>query len=139
MSMDGSLDEPRYIISVAARLVDLHPQTLRHYESIGLVNPRRSGGNIRLYSQRDIERVRKIARLMEDLGVNLAGVEIILHMGERLEELQNKLDAVQQDSQSQMEAVRAGMRERTLQVLREHQGNRDSDWQTLVRELEQNL
>jgi MerR family transcriptional regulator, heat shock protein HspR len=110
MSMDGSMDEPRYIISVAARLVDLHPQTLRHYESIGLLNPRRSGGNIRLYSQRDIERVRKIARLMEDLGVNLAGVEIILHMGERLEELQGKLDAVQQDTRSQMEAARADAR-----------------------------
>jgi MerR family transcriptional regulator, heat shock protein HspR len=132
MSVDGQIDEPRYIISVAARLVDLHPQTLRHYESIGLVNPRRSGGNIRLYSQRDIDRVRKIARLMDDLGVNLAGVEIIMHMGERLEKLQSELDAVQRD-------VDARLRERTLQVLREHLDGEDPQCRALIEELEDKL
>jgi MerR family transcriptional regulator, heat shock protein HspR len=132
MSVDGQLDEPRYIISVAARLVDLHPQTLRHYESIGLVNPRRSGGNIRLYSQRDIERVRKIARLMDDLGVNLAGVEIILHMGERVEELQSELKTIRRD-------VDARLRERTLQVLREHLDGNDPHCRALIDELEDKL
>ncbi len=132
MSLDGQLDEPRYVISVAARLVDLHPQTLRHYESIGLVNPRRSGGNIRLYSQRDIERVRKIARLMDELGVNLAGVEIILHMGERLEKLQGELKAAQRDAYSQL-------RERTLQILRDHLNGQDPGCQALIEDLEEQL
>jgi MerR family transcriptional regulator, heat shock protein HspR len=132
MSVDGQLDEPRYVISVAARLVDLHPQTLRHYESIGLVNPRRSDGNIRLYSQRDIERVRKIARLMDELGVNLAGVEIILHMGERLEELQNERDAAQRDAHTQL-------RERTLQILRDHLDGKDPNCRALIEDLEDKL
>jgi MerR family transcriptional regulator/heat shock protein HspR len=84
-------DEPHYVISVAARLVNLHPQTLRHYETLGLVVPQRSQGNIRLYSPRDIERLRKITRLTQQLGVNLAGVEIILRMSEQLEALQAEL------------------------------------------------
>lgn len=84
-------DEPYYVISVAARLVNLHPQTLRHYEALGLVVPQRSRGNIRLYSPRDIERLRKITRLTQELGVNLAGVEIILRLSEQLEALQSEL------------------------------------------------
>jgi MerR family transcriptional regulator/heat shock protein HspR len=84
-------DEPHYVISVAARLVNLHPQTLRHYETLGLVVPQRSRGNIRLYSPRDIERLRKITRLTQELGVNLAGVEIILRLSEQLEALQTEL------------------------------------------------
>jgi MerR family transcriptional regulator, heat shock protein HspR len=139
MIVDGQLDEPRYIISVAARLVDLHPQTLRHYESIGLVNPRRSGGNIRLYSQRDIDRVRKIARLMDDLGVNLAGVEIILNMGERLEQCQGRLDSLQKDLRAEMDQTRSRMREQVLQVIHEHMNGRDSEWQTLAKDLEGKL
>lgn len=88
-------DEPYYVISVAARLVDLHPQTLRHYEALGLVVPRRSQGNIRLYSPRDIERLRKITRLTQELGVNLAGVEIILRLSRQLETLQAELDRIE--------------------------------------------
>ena len=84
-------DEPHYVISAAARLVDLHPQTLRHYEALGLVVPERSQGNIRLYAPRDIERLRKITRLTQELGVNLAGVEIILRLSEQLEALQEEL------------------------------------------------
>ena len=80
-------DEPCYVISVAAKLVRLHPQTLRYYDRIGLIRPTRTAGRIRLYSQRNIEKLRKIARLTEDLGVNLAGVEVILNMSERIEEL----------------------------------------------------
>jgi MerR family transcriptional regulator/heat shock protein HspR len=68
-------EEPIYIISVAARLVDMHPQTLRYYERAGLLKPTRSSGKIRLYSQREIERLRKISRLTNELGVNLAGVQ----------------------------------------------------------------
>lgn len=84
-------DEPYYVIGVAARLVDLHPQTLRHYEALGLVVPQRSRGNMRLYSPRDIERLTKITRLTQELGVNLAGVEIILRLSEQVEALRAEL------------------------------------------------
>lgn len=76
--------EPCYIISIAARLVNMHPQTLRYYERVGLIEPSRSRGKIRLYSQRDIERLQLIQRLVNDLGVNLAGVEVIMNLTERL-------------------------------------------------------
>lgn len=85
-------DEPTFVISVAARLVEMHPQTLRYYERAGLVKPKRSRGSIRLYSQRDIDRLRKIARLVDDLGVNLAGVEVILNLTEKLEVMQQLLE-----------------------------------------------
>ena len=81
-------DEPMFVISVAARLVEMHPQTLRYYERAGLLKPTRSSGKIRLYSQREIDRLRKIVRLTSELGVNLAGVEIIIDLTERLETLQ---------------------------------------------------
>jgi MerR family transcriptional regulator/heat shock protein HspR len=84
-------DEPHYVIGVAARLVNLHPQTLRHYETLGLVVPQRSRGNMRLYSPRDIERLTKITRLTQELGVNLAGVEIILRLSEQVEALRIEL------------------------------------------------
>ncbi len=83
-------DEPCFVISIAARMVPLHAQTLRHYERVGLVTPARSKGQIRLYSERDIERVRRIQKLIEDLGVNLAGVEVILNMQERMEQMQHE-------------------------------------------------
>ena len=86
MDMDQHLDqdEPCYVISVAARLVELHPQTLRRYDEIGLIKPARASGR-RLYSPRDLERLRKINRLVNDLGVNLAGVEVILNMSKRMD------------------------------------------------------
>jgi MerR family transcriptional regulator/heat shock protein HspR len=83
-------DEPIYVISVAARLLEVHPQTLRYYERAGLLKPTRSSGKIRLYSQREIERLRKILRLTNELGVNLAGAEIILDLTDRLENLQQQ-------------------------------------------------
>src|SRR5579859_6351392 len=83
-------DEPCFVISIAARMVPLHAQTLRHYERVGLVKPARSKGQIRLYSERDIERVRRIQKLIEDLGVNLAGVEVILNMQEHMEQMQRE-------------------------------------------------
>ncbi len=85
-------DEPMYVISVAARLVNMHPQTLRYYERHGLINPTRSRGRIRLYSQRDIERLLKIARLTDDLGVNLAGVQVILRLTESLAQARRELE-----------------------------------------------
>ena len=84
MSQDGR-DKPLYMISVAAELTGMHPQTLRVYESKGLVNPKRSGGNTRLYSQSDIERLELINQLTDE-GINLAGVGRILDLKERAEE-----------------------------------------------------
>jgi MerR family transcriptional regulator/heat shock protein HspR len=85
-----------YIISVAAEKADVHEQTLRHYERLGLITPARKGKSPhspRLYSDRDIERVIHIRRLMRDLGVNLAGVEAILHMKDRMEQMQVDLES----------------------------------------------
>ncbi len=73
-------DEPCYVISVVSRMVGVHAQTLRYYERAGLLEPSRSGGNIRLYSVRDVERLRRIKSLTDDLGVNLAGVEVIIKL-----------------------------------------------------------
>lgn len=79
-----------FVISVAARLLNVHPQTLRYYERAGLISPSRSRGNIRLYSTRDIERAQQIKRLIEDLGVNLAGVEVIMKLTEQMRDLQQE-------------------------------------------------
>jgi MerR family transcriptional regulator/heat shock protein HspR len=88
---DGRMHERRrYTISVAAELVNVHQQTLRHYERLGLVEPFRGKGEIRYYSPQDIEKVQQIRRLIEDLGVNLAGVEVILNMREQMEKLHNE-------------------------------------------------
>jgi MerR family transcriptional regulator/heat shock protein HspR len=84
-----------YIISVAAQKADVHEQTLRHYERLGLISPARKGSSPhspRLYSDRDIERVIQIRGLMRDLGVNLAGVEAILHMKDRMEQMQGEIE-----------------------------------------------
>jgi MerR family transcriptional regulator/heat shock protein HspR len=86
------LDEPVFHISVVARMVGVHQQTLRSYERQGLLRPSRSAGNRRLYSQRDIERLRHVLRLVSDLGVNLAGVDVILRMTKQIEELQGQLE-----------------------------------------------
>lgn len=93
--MDGSVedDEPMYVISIAARLVGVHQQTLRYYERAGLIEPKRTGGNIRMYSNTDIQRIRQAQRLIDELGVNLAGVDIILRMSEQIRALQGELAA----------------------------------------------
>lgn len=85
-------DEPCYVISIAARLVGVHQQTLRYYERAGLVEPQRTAGNIRMYSNGDIQRIRQAQRLIGELGVNLAGVDIILRMSEQIRELQAELN-----------------------------------------------
>lgn len=99
-------DQPMYVISVAARMVNLHPQTLRHYENLGLVTPQRTEGNIRLYSPADIDRLRQINRLTDELDVNLAGVQIILDMRERLEQLQLDMDTMQAELKAEITRLR---------------------------------
>jgi MerR family transcriptional regulator/heat shock protein HspR len=103
-------NQPMYVISIAAKMIGLHPQTLRHYENVGLVTPERSEGKIRLYSPADIDRLRQITRLTDELGVNLAGVQIILDMRERLEQLQFEMEA----TQAELEAEIARLRKRLI-------------------------
>jgi MerR family transcriptional regulator/heat shock protein HspR len=85
---DREDSEPRFVISVAARMLGVHAQTLRYYERAGMIEPSRSRGNRRLYSVEDIERLRRIKMLIDDLGVNLAGVEVIMRMRERMVEME---------------------------------------------------
>src|SRR5436309_15432216 len=80
-----------FVISVAARLVGVHEQTLRYYERAGLVEPARSKGRIRLYSLHDLERVRQIRRLTDEMGVNLAGVEVIMRLTDRIRGLEERI------------------------------------------------
>ena len=103
---DNESDEPMFVISVAARLVEMHPQTLRYYERAGLLKPTRSSGKIRLYSQREIERLRKIARLTNELGVNLAGVEIIMDLTERIEAMQERMKKREAELTAEIEQLR---------------------------------
>ncbi|MGB2583930.1 MAG: MerR family transcriptional regulator [Dehalococcoidia bacterium] len=86
--MEFEDSEPCYVISVAARMLGVHAQTLRYYERAGMIEPSRSRGNRRLYSTEDIERLRRMKTLIDDLGVNLAGVEVIMRMGERMAEME---------------------------------------------------
>src|SRR5207237_2755965 len=88
-------DRPRYMISVAADLVGMHPQTLRIYEQKGLVRPKRTAGNTRLYSDLDIERLRLIQRLTTEIGLNLAGVEQVLHLEDELRRMHRQLDRME--------------------------------------------
>ncbi len=85
-------DEPRYVISIAAKMLGTQTYTLRYYERIGVIEPKRSQGNIRLYSEGDIALLRRAKTLAEDMGVNLAGVEVILRLMQRMNEMQNELE-----------------------------------------------
>lgn len=93
MNLDNA--EPRYVISIAARMVGTQTHTLRYYERIGIIEPSRSQGRIRLYSERDIARLRRVRALTEDLGVNLAGVEVILRMAQQMMELHRRLEELE--------------------------------------------
>jgi MerR family transcriptional regulator/heat shock protein HspR len=84
----------RYTISVAADLVNVHQQTLRHYERLGLIEPQRGKGEIRYFSPEDIEKIHQIRRLVNELGVNLAGVEVILNMRNQMELLRRDAEEV---------------------------------------------
>ena len=91
--------EPCYVISIAARMVGVQVHTLRYYEKIGIIEPSRSQGNIRLYSERDVALLRRVKTLMEDLGVNLAAVEVILRMSRRMAELQSQVKELESELQ----------------------------------------
>ena len=97
--------EPCYVISVAARMVGLHAQSLRHYERVGLVQPSRSNGRQRLYSQSDVNRLRHIQRLIQDLGLNLAGVEVIIRMSERIRRMEDEMARLRTELQSYRDRV----------------------------------
>jgi len=84
--------EPRYVISVAARMLNVQTHTLRYYEKVGIIEPSRSRGNVRLYSDRDIALLKRVKSLVDDMGVNLPGVEVILRMMQHLGELHNELE-----------------------------------------------
>jgi len=89
--MDLDDTQPRYVISIAAVMLGVQTYTLRYYEKIGIIEPSRSQGNIRLYSDRDIALLRRVKTLMDDLGVNLAGIEVILRLTQRVAELQRQM------------------------------------------------
>jgi MerR family transcriptional regulator/heat shock protein HspR len=98
-------DRPRYMISVAAELVGMHPQTLRIYEQKGLVRPKRTAGNTRLYSELDIERLRLIQRLTTEIGLNLAGVEQVLHLEDELQQLKRRLARMEAEMREALQEV----------------------------------
>jgi MerR family transcriptional regulator, heat shock protein HspR len=98
-------NRPRYMISVAADLVGMHPQTLRIYEQKGLVSPQRTGGNTRLYSDQDIERLRLIQRLTTELGLNLAGVERVLRLEDELDRMRRRLERLERDARAAIDDV----------------------------------
>lgn len=108
----------RYTISVAAELVGVHQQTIRHYERLGLISPQRGKGDIRYFSPTDIERTQQIRRLVDELGVNLAGVEVVLNMREQMREMQDA-------SQRELAEVRAQYEQelgRLKEIIRRLQG-----------------
>ena len=98
-------ERPRYMISVAAELVGMHPQTLRIYESKGLVRPRRTPGNTRLYSEADLERLRLIHRLTTELGLNLAGVETVIRLEDELGKARARLDRLERELRREIRNV----------------------------------
>jgi MerR family transcriptional regulator, heat shock protein HspR len=98
-------ERPRYMISVAADLVGMHPQTLRIYENKGLVSPKRTRGNTRLYSEADLERLRLIQRLTTELGLNLAGVEVVLRLEDELRRAHARLERLELQMREEIQNV----------------------------------
>jgi len=98
-------DRPRYMISIAAELVGMHPQTLRMYEQKGLVQPQRTAGNTRLYSEADLDRLRLIQKLTTQLGLNLAGVEAVLDLEEQLQRMQARMERLEREMREAIEQV----------------------------------
>ena len=98
-------DRPRYMISVAAELVGMHPQTLRIYESKGLIRPKRTAGNTRLYSEADLDRLRLIQELTSDLGLNLAGVEQVMQLRDELDQMRRQLDRMERQMRAAIDEV----------------------------------
>jgi len=104
MNREMNEREPRYVISVAARMLDVQTYTLRYYEKVGVIQPRRSRGNVRLYSDYDIALLKRVKSLVDDMGINLPGVEVVLHMMQRVDELQQALE----QAQDEIEQLRGG-------------------------------
>jgi MerR family transcriptional regulator, heat shock protein HspR len=104
MDEDRNETEPRYVISVAAKMLEMHTYTLRYYERVGIIEPGRSRGNVRLYSDRDIAILKRVKSMVDDMGINLPGVEVILRMVQRVGELQNELTQAQEE----LERLRGG-------------------------------
>jgi MerR family transcriptional regulator, heat shock protein HspR len=102
MRMD---DRPRYMISVAADLVGMHPQTLRIYESRGLIRPKRTAGNTRLYSEADLEQLRLIQQLTNEVGLNLAGVEQVLQLQDEVQRMRRMLDRMEREMRETINEV----------------------------------
>jgi MerR family transcriptional regulator/heat shock protein HspR len=98
-------DRPRYMISVAADLVGMHPQTLRIYEAKGLIRPQRTSGNTRLYSEADLERLRLIQQLTTELGLNLAGVEQVMHMQDEVTRMRRQLERLERQMREAIDQV----------------------------------
>ncbi len=98
-------DRPRYMISVAAEFVGMHPQTLRMYEQKGLVRPKRTAGNTRLYSEADLERLRLIQKLTTQLGLNLAGVEAVLDLEEQLQRMHARMERLEREMHEAIQQV----------------------------------
>jgi MerR family transcriptional regulator/heat shock protein HspR len=98
-------DRPRYMISVAAELVGMHPQTLRIYEAKGLVRPGRTPGGTRLYSERDLERLKTIQRLTTELGLNLAGVQRVLALEDEMGKLRARAERLEREMREEIERV----------------------------------
>jgi MerR family transcriptional regulator/heat shock protein HspR len=98
-------DRPRYMISVAADIVGMHPQTLRIYENKGLVRPKRTPGGTRLYSDRDLDRLRAIQHLTTELGLNLAGVEHVLRLQDEVQRMRDRLARMERDMRRAVDEV----------------------------------
>jgi MerR family transcriptional regulator, heat shock protein HspR len=113
-------DRPRYMISVAADIVGMHPQTLRIYENKGLVRPKRTPGGTRLYSERDLERLRAVQRLTTELGLNLAGVELVLRLEDELRKAHARIERLQRQVREEVQNVHRQYR-RDLVLYREAQ------------------
>ena len=94
---ENNASQPLYVISVAAEMLGTQPYTLRYYERVGIIKPARSHGNLRLYSEDDLAMLRRVMTLMYDLGVNLAGVEVILRMSQQIIDLQRTAEALQNE------------------------------------------
>ena len=94
---ENNFSQPRYVISVAAEMLGTQAYTLRYYERVGIIKPARSHGNLRLYSEADLALLRRVMTLMYDLGVNLAGVDVILRMSQQIIDLQRATEALQNE------------------------------------------
>jgi MerR family transcriptional regulator/heat shock protein HspR len=112
-------DEPCFTIGVVHQMLGLHPQTLRHYERLGLVRPQRSDGRIRMYSAKDLERIALIKRWIDEFGVNLAGVEIMLKMQESMEQLRHELERQLAEQREQYESEVRRLKDALVRVTSE--------------------